>query len=124
MRAQMDVDVVDAETVGGVEFGLHTVDRFLAQTAFGRRQVHQIRGVDDPRADRVLGGLCSEPLCLCRPDRGLLPDLWRGGENLPAGSAKGVLPVDGVADVVVRRRLFVRGDTRTGDRDVCTDLHR
>jgi len=58
VRSEMDVDVPHPQGVGNVDLPLHRRDRLLPEVGFWRREIHEVGGVDDPRADIArLGGL-------------------------------------------------------------------
>ncbi len=123
VRAEVDVDVFDAEFVRGVHFGLHAGDGFRPEVVLRGAEVDEVRGVDDPRAVEFLLGFVHEEGGLLVAEVRVLPHLRRGGENLPTVAAERDLPTDRVRDVAVWWFRFVARDLRTGDGNVCADSH-
>ena len=99
---EVDVDVLDPESVGGVDLLLHRVDGLLAEVLFGRTEVDQIRGVDHPGTDVVGRRALAELVGFVVADVRVLPDLRRVGEYLPAVAA--------VLDLFVDRVVRPAGD--------------
>jgi hypothetical protein len=79
---QVDVDVLDAQRRGGLDLCLHAPDRLLPKTALRRREVHQVGGVDDPRADVVFGRQIAKRRGLVLAQVRLAPYLRGVGEEL------------------------------------------
>ncbi len=77
MSAEVDVDVLDAQLRGGVDLLLHRIEGLLAEVVFWRTEVDQIRRVDDPRTDAVVGCEVAELLGLVVINVRVLPDLRR-----------------------------------------------
>jgi len=80
--AEVDVHVVDVEFRGRVDLLLHAVDGLLAQVRFGCTEVHEVRGVDDPRAVEVRRSARPERLGLLVAEVRVLPHLRGVREDL------------------------------------------
>ena len=96
--AEVDVDVLDVETVGGVDLLLHGVAAFLAEPLLGRTEIHEIRGVDDPRPGEFRRGFVAELFGRVVLNAAVVPHLWGVGKHLPAVAADVELAADRVVD--------------------------